>query len=526
MTHRRGFIVGAAAALSAPTISFAQKRSVLRFIPHADVAVLDPIAGASASTRNHALLVFDTLYGVDESNRARPQMVAGHTVEMDGLQWTMTLREGLRFHDGSSVLAKDVVSSIRRWWQRDNVGRILASVTDELSWVSDRMFRFRLKIPFPTLPDVLGKLASHAPVVMPDWLARTSAFSPVPEIVGSGPYRFVATEHVPGSKLVYEKFDGYQPRFGEETNVLAGAKIANFDRVEWSVMPEAETAAAALLRGEVDWWESPHPDYWPKLAANRDITLDAIDTFGTAGLLRFNFIHAPTNSVLVRRAALAAISQREVMMAVIGEEPSRWKSDVGFFLPGSTMASDVGLDAVREPPDRRAARKLLNESGYSGDPLVFLVPGDLDGLRAQGEVLADALRQVGFNIDMQITDWGTLLARASSRRPPDQGGWHLVGLATAGSALLNPLSNGYLRGDGPNATFGWPDIPQLEELRMAWLRTPDEADRVSLSREIQRVAFETVPYVPTGIFYLRVAYRKSITGVQRGMPLFYGVRRA
>lgn len=526
MTTRRGFLAGMASALSAPSIVRAQGTSVLKFVPQSDVAIIDPIMSVSYVTRNHALMIFDTLYGVDEGNRAQPQMVEGHLVEQDGLQWTMTLREGLRFHDGSPVLARDVVASLKRWWKRDNVGQVLAATTDELSAISDRALRFRLKLPFPMLPDALGKIGTNTAVIMPERLALTEATVQVTEMVGSGPYRFVAGERVPGDRLVYEKFAGYVPRQSGQTSALAGPKLAHFDRVEWRVMPDVATAASALQTGEVDWWEQPASDYWDLLAETKGVKLDLIDPFGSAGVIRFNFLQAPTSNVLLRRAALAAISQRDVMTAVIGEEPKRWKDKVGYFLPGTPMASATGLDAIKEPPDRGTARRLLKEAGYNGERLVYLVPGDIATIKAQGEVVTDALTKAGFNIDMQVMDWGTVLARANNRQAPDKGGWHLVGTFTAGVGLLNPSSNNFLRGSGASAIFGWSDIPRLEELRMAWFRAPDESSQAAICAEIQRVAFETLPYAPTGLYFQQTAYRSNLTGVQKGLPLFYGVRRA
>ncbi|AVO45759.1 ABC transporter substrate-binding protein [Phreatobacter cathodiphilus] len=525
MTTRRGFLAGMATALSIPAVGRAQGASVLKFAPQSDVAILDPIMSVSYVTRNHAFLIFDTLYGADENNRAQPQMVEGHRVERDGLEWTLTLREGLRFHDGSPVLARDVVASIQRWWKRDNVGQVLAGITDELSAVSDRAVRFRLKVPFPMLPDALGKFGTNNAVIMPERLARTEATVQVTEMVGSGPYRFLPQERVPGSRLVYEKFGGYVPRAGGQTSALAGPKVAHFDRVEWHVMPDVATAAAALQKGEIDWWEQPASDYWKLLAGNRNIKLDQIDTFGSAGVIRFNFLQAPTSNVLIRRAALAAISQRDVMTAVIGEEKDRWRDKVGFFLPGTPMASTVGIDALKEPPDPATARRLLAEAGYKGEPLVFLVPGDIATIKTQGEVVTDALQKAGFTIDMQVMDWGTVLARANNRQEASKGGWHLIGTFTAGVGLLNPSSNNFLRGSGTSAIFGWSDIPKLEELRSAWFRAPTVEAQAAICAEIQRVAFDTLPYAPTGLYFQQTAYRSNLTGVQKGLPLFYGVRR-
>lgn len=525
MATRRAFLAGMTSALCMPSIARAQGASVLRFAPQSDVAILDPIMSVSYVTRNHAMLIFDTLYGADEHNRAQPQMVEGHLVEQDGRQWTLTLREGLRFHDGSPVLARDVVASVKRWWKRDNVGQVLAALTDELSAVSDRAVRFRLKAPFPMLPDALGKFGTNNAVIMPERLALTEATVQVTEMTGSGPYRFVAGERVPGSRLVYEKFADYVPRQSGQTSALAGPKVAHFDRVEWVVMPDVATAASALQAGEIDWWEQPASDYWDLLASKGNVKLDLIDTFGSAGVIRFNFLQGPTSNARIRQAALAAISQKDVMTAVIGEDAKHWRDQVGYFLPGTPMASPANPDAQKEPPDRGLVKRLLKDGGYNGEPLVFLVPGDVASIKAQGEVVTDALKQAGFNIDMQLMDWGTVLARANNRQAPDKGGWHLVGTFTAGVGLLNPSSNNFLRGSGTSAIFGWSDIPRLEELRMDWFRAADEKAQAAICAEIQRVAYETVPYAPTGLYYQQTAYRSNLTGVQKGLPLFYGVRR-
>ena len=225
--HRRHFLAATAAALARPAIVRAAAATTLRFVPYADLALLDPILTTNYVTRTHALLVFDTLYGFDGQFRAQPQMVAGHTVEEGGKLWRLTLREGLRFHDGTPVLARDCVASIRRWAPRDSFGSALLAATDELSSPDDRTIQFRLNRPFPLLPEALGKTSSYVPVMMPARLAATPPTTAVPELVGSGPYRFDAAERVPGALAVYRRFDGYVPRPDGTVSFTAGPRIAH-----------------------------------------------------------------------------------------------------------------------------------------------------------------------------------------------------------------------------------------------------------------------------------------------------------
>jgi peptide/nickel transport system substrate-binding protein len=149
------------AAITAPRIGRAERPNKLVFVPTSDLGVLDPVVTGIRSTRNHAYLVFDTLYGIDTSWTAQPQMVEGHQVDEDGLLWTLTLREGLRFHDKEPVLARDVVASIRRFAARISFANALMAATEELSAPDNRTVRFRLKRPFPHLPEARRQRPRH-----------------------------------------------------------------------------------------------------------------------------------------------------------------------------------------------------------------------------------------------------------------------------------------------------------------------------------------------------------------------------
>ena len=239
---------------------------MLRFIPQSDLTVLDPVWTTAYVTRNHGFAVFDTLYGLDGRFRAQPQMVAGAVRSAEGTEWRLGLRPGLKFHDGTPVLARDCVASIKRWGVRDAFGQALLAATDELSAPDDATILFRLKRPFPLLPDALGKSATSMCPIMPERLALTDPYTAITEMVGSGPFRFVADERVVGARVVYERFARYVPRpGGGAADWTAGPKTALVDRVEWHVIPDPGIAAAALQAGEADWWEQPLPDLYPVL---------------------------------------------------------------------------------------------------------------------------------------------------------------------------------------------------------------------------------------------------------------------
>ena len=354
---RRSLIAGAASLLAAPSVRAAEA-SVLRFVPNTEPPVLDPVTNTAAQTRTHAFLVWDTLYGLDTEYEPQPQMLAGHTIEQGGKLWTLTLRPGLRFHDGTPVLARDVTASVRRWGAADGFGGAVLAATDELAEVDDRTIRFRMKAPFPLLAHALGKMSPNIAPIMPARLASAPANQPVKEIVGSGPFRFVASERVPGSRMVYERFDGYVPREDGPAGFTSGPKRVFFDRIEWSIMPEAATAAAALRAGEVDWVETPSPDLLPLLRGDPALMVSVNDTTGVMPVLRFNSIQPPFDKVAVRRAVFSAVSQAD-FLAAFSSDKGLQRSPVGAFCPGSPMDNDAGFNLLPTHPDIEAAKRAV-----------------------------------------------------------------------------------------------------------------------------------------------------------------------
>ena len=527
---RRTLLGAAAASVAAPALPAQavvapDRQRVLRFVPQSDLAVLDPIWTQAYVTRNHALMVFDTLYGLDDAYRPTPQMVQGHQVAQDGLQWDLTLRDGLLWHDGTPVLARDAVVSIRRWGARDSFGQTLLAVTDELSAPDDRTIRFRLKRPFPLLPDALGKAGSSICAIMPERLASTDPFKQVTEMVGSGPYRFVADERIAGARVVYARNERYLPRVDGTPSFTAGPKIAHFDRVEWVVIPDAATAAGALQSGEVDWWEAPTADLLPMLRSSGHVLTPTPDPVGYIGILRFNQLQPPFDNAALRRAVLAAVSQSDYMMAAIGDDPKSSRTGVGYFTPQSPMASTAGLEIFAEKPDLDRARQAVTDSGYHGEKVALLVPTDFPVLKALGDVGADLLKRIGLNVDYQASDWGTMLQRLAKMDPVDQGGWSAFHTFWSGLDMFNPAVNGSLRGNGKAAGRGWPTSPKLEEFRNSWLASADPAEQRRIAEAMQLQALQDVPYVPVGQMFAATAFRSDITDALRGFALFWNVRR-
>jgi peptide/nickel transport system substrate-binding protein len=279
------------------------------------------------------------------------------------------------------------------------------------------------------------------------------------------------------------------------------------------------TKVAALQSGEDDWWENPPPDLWPVLLANPDVVLATSDPLGNTGCLRFNHLHPPFDNVKMRQAVQMVASQADFMTAFVGD-PKYWETCPSFFTCGTPMASKTGSEALAGKRDYDAAKKLIAEAGYKGEKIILLDAVDQPLIHAEALVATDELKKLGLNVEVVASDWGTVVTRRASKKPPEEGGWNMFETGWVGADTLDPSLNVMLRTNGDKAWFGWPSDDKLEELRTQWLKASDSEARQEIAAKIQERAFEVVPYVPTGQYVQKTAYRKSIKGVVSAPAIF------
>jgi peptide/nickel transport system substrate-binding protein len=494
--------------LAAPA---AAQQKTLKFVPEADLRSLDPIWTTAYITRNHGYMVYDTLFSVNDKFEPQPQMLESYTVSADGLTYTFKLREGLKFHDGAPVKSADCIASIQRWAKRDAFGQKLDAVTDSWTAVDDRTFVLKLKQPFALTIQALSKPSSNVPFIMPERLAKTDPFQQVTDATGSGPFKFVKDEWVPGSKVVYVKNTDYVPR-KEPPSWASGGKIVKVDRVEWIYIPDSATAAAALNSGEVDWWQQVPPDLVPLLTKNKDIKVENTDPLGSMGIIRFNHLQPPFNNAKLRQAVLAVVNQEDYMLAIAGDAKNG-KLCPSFFTCGSPFSSTAGSEALTGERDFEKAKQLIKESGYNGEKIIVISATDQPIVHSQGLITTELLRKLGLNVELQASDWGTLITRRSSKEPVEKGGWSIFHTWWVGPDVATPATNAPMRGNGDKGWFGWSSDAKLEELRDAWFSGKDIAEQKKLAEEMQKVGWQVVPYVPTAQFIVPTAYRSNISGL-------------
>jgi peptide/nickel transport system substrate-binding protein len=510
------------AAVAAAMLSAASAEKVLRVVPHADLKNVDPIWTTAYITRNHGYMVYDTLFAVDEKGEVQPQMIGDYSLSDDGLTWTFTLRDGLKWHDGDPVTSADIIPSIKRWGQRDGMGQKLMDFTEVMTAVDDKTFTLKLKEPYGLVLDSLGKISSNTPFMMKKEYAETDAFTQVTEIVGSGPFKFVQDEWVPGSKVVYMKNEDYVPR-SEPASAAAGGKVVKVDRVEWIYIPDPATTMNALQNGEVDLWETPAVDMVPIMKTQENIVIEVIDPLGTQGWMRMNHLHAPFNNPKVRQALAMAVHQETYLQALVGD-PTLYKTCKAYFICDTPYDSTNGDKGYLEG-NIDAAMKILEAEGVVGHKVVLMQPTDIPVLNSASLVTAQLLRDLKFDVEVQAMDWSTLTSRRAEQKAVADGGWNIFHTYATGADAQSPIANIGVSGGGlERAWFGWPDSAEVEKLRDDFARETDGAKKKMIVETLQAKLFDVVPYVNYGQWFQPMAWRKGMTGVLVSpVPFFWNI---
>jgi peptide/nickel transport system substrate-binding protein len=516
----RRILLAGLAALALGGTAWAQgSNSVLRVIPSADVTELDPTRGANLVSRIYSQMVFETLFALDSTLTPRPMMLERSEASPDGLRWTFTLRPNLRFHNGAIVNARDVVASLERWMGNTSIGGQLRTRTAALEVVDDRTVSLTLKEPFGLVEFILAGPGAPIAAILPEADARRPVGTPLPNPIGSGPFRYVASERVAGHKAVFARFAEYQPR-SEPTDGLAGARIVKVDRVEWTVMPDAVTAANALVTGEADLWEQVTPDLAPFLA-QRGITVRRLASLPSVSFVRPNFQIPPFNDIRARQALALLLDQREMLDAIAGDRvPTR--TCFSFTVCDGPLSTEAGSQPYRTPNLDRA-RQLMREAGYNGEKLVMVATPQLPVIGQMAQVLEQRLKQIGVNVDIEMMDFAAMFPRIqTANKPIGQGGYHLFPYYAAGVFWFHPLTNLSLDVSCPASTWaGFPCDAEGERLRQAFLAAPPGPAQQAAFEAFHQRMWAFIPYVPTGQFDVTSAFRRNVQGVLNSYFIAY-----
>jgi peptide/nickel transport system substrate-binding protein len=504
-------------------VGSAHAETTLRVVMHSDLKIIDPIWTTAYIVRNHGYMIYDTLFAMDAKGEIKPQMVDKYEVSRDQLTYTLTLRDGLSWHDGKPVTSEDCLASIKRWAAKDSMGQKLMTFVKDIQVVNPKTFKIVLNEPTGLVLGALGKPSSNVPFMMPKRVAETDPNTQLSDPIGSGPFVFKKDDWKPGDKAVYVKFDKYKPR-PEPASGLAGGKVVKVDRVEWKWIPDHQTAMNALLAGEVDYLEAPPHDLLPVAKADPNVKLVDVNPLGNQFTFRFNTLHKPFDNAKVRQAVLYAFNQEDFLKAVVGD-PAYYKVCKAFFPCGSPMSSGKGLEGLLESNFEKS-KALLKEAGYDGTPIVLMHSTDLAVLTNLAPVAKSLLEKGGFKVDMVSMDWQTLVARRAKKDAPTAGGWHAFLTSWVAADILNPVMMGFMNASCEKAMFGWPCDKELESLRDQFARESNPAKQKAIAEAAQVREAHYPTHVPLGQWYLPSPVRKSVDGIiPAPVPVFWNITK-
>jgi len=497
----------------------------IKAVMHSDVKILDPIWTTAYIQRNFGYMVWDTLFAMDEKFDVKREMVEKYDVSADNLVWTFTLRDGLVWSDGKPVTSEDCIASIKRWAARDSMGQKMMGSVADFEKVDDKTFKMKMKEPYGLVLQSLGKPSSNVPFMMPKKTAETDPNTQIKieDVIGSGPFVFEAKEWKPGEKVVFTKSKTYKPR-AEPPSGLAGGKVVKVDRVEWIAMPDSQTQIGALQNGEIDMLEQPSTDLLPLLAKDKNIKLVDFNPLGNQYVMRFNSSQKPFDNAKIRHAVMVAFGQEDFLKATIGD-PKYYKVCKGVFICGTPLGSDEGMADVLNQ-NAAKAKELLKDAGYDGTPVVLLQSTDLQVLTNLAPVAKAQLEAAGFKVDMQSSDWQSVVARRVKKEPAAQGGWNLMLTSWVAADILNPVMAGFFNSSCDKAMFGWPCDETIEKYRDQFAKETDPAKQKQIAIDLQKYWVDHPTHVHLGQWYQPSALRTNIDGMMTApAPVFWNMTK-
>jgi peptide/nickel transport system substrate-binding protein len=359
---------------------------------------------------------------------------------------------------------------------------------------------------------------------MPKRIAETPPSEQIKEAIGSGPYVFKQDEFKPGERVVYVRNAKYVPR-KEAPSGTAGGKQVFVDRVEWVIIRDPQTQLNALKAGEIDMIEQPAAEQYATMRNTPGITLVNTTPSGATYGLRFNFLNPPFDNVLLRRAAMLALGQEQVLRTQVAS-PGLYRFCKSVYPCGTRYESDsTGIfTGVANPA---ASKKLLQEAGYKGQPILLMRPSDFAALAKAPLVIKQQLEAGGFVVDMQTMDWQTLLARRAKKEPASAGGWDAFVTFFSATDNQSPMTMLPMNARGAQGWVGWQDDPELEEIKKKFAAATTDAEKKKLADAAAMRSIETVTHVNLGQFNQPAAVRSNVNGfVPTGVLAMWNVKKA
>ncbi len=478
----------ASAGLTAP--AFAQSALDIAIVGEADT--FDPMV----STKDVVSIVtqhfVETLYTFDENWSVAPLLATAlPEISEDGKTYRIGIREGITFHDGSTMDSADVVASLNRWLEVASRGKGVADKIAGVEASSPYEVTIHMNEPYSPLVSLLA-FSNSAAVVYPEEIIGET----IAEVIGTGPYQIA--EHVPDQYLQLTRFDGYVSR-SEPASGASGERRQIADEIRFIPVPDANTRVEGLLSGQFDFADGLAAESYARIEASDVADPLLLRPFGWP-IFAINHKDGLLTDLNTRQALQAALPIDDMLFAAFGDD-NFFVVDGPLYPEGWAWRSDAGAEHYNQN-DPAKAGELLAAAGYDGTPLRILTSRQYEFHFKMAEVAKQALEQAGFAVQMDVVDWATL-----GQRRNDPALWDIY--ITHSPFLPEPaLTSMY----SSTSRLGWTH-PHKDELLAQFTTETDAAKRQELFAELQRIVFEDVGFIKIGGFNALMGHRQGLTGV-------------
>ena len=464
---------------------------------------LDAHATTAVITREIGINMFETLFALDAKYQPVPHLVDGHDVADGGKRYTLRLRKGVTFHNGKELTAADVVASLGRWGKMSSPGKAVFKNVEAVEAKNPGTVEIRLREPAASLLTNLAQV-DNAAVIYPKEVIEASGDGQLKEYVGTGPYRFV--EHKPDRHIKLARFDGYAPR-SEAANGLAGRRVAHVNELYFMPVPDYATRQAGITTGEYDYIQQVKPDQYERLKSTSGVDALVIKPYGWVTIVLNNKQGLMTDRRL-RQAIQAAVDVEPMMLAGLGHKDF-FRLDPGLFFPEQPWHSKAGA-ALYNQRDKDKAKRLLKDAGYGGQPVRWLVTTEYEHHYKPAVVAKSQLEEIGLKIDLQVSDWATVVQR---RGKPEL--WDAF--STAFVLVPEPSTATQVNCEWP----GWWCSAEKDQLLAQMVREADQKKRYAIWEKVQSAFYADAARIKIGDYFRLDAKRKDVQGYDPGPYLHF-----
>ncbi len=475
-----------------------KKGGVLRVGMIGEPPTLDGHTTTAVITREIAVNMFEGLFALDAKYQPMPLLAEGHEVLDGGKRYAIRLRKDVKFHNGKPLTSADVVASLKRWGALSSTGKATFKVVEAVEAKGPNAIEIRLKEPSGSLLTVLAQVDNAALIYSKDAI-DAAGDGQLKEFIGTGPFRFV--EHKPDRHIKLARFDGYAAR-GEPSSGLAGRRTAWVDEILFLPVPDYATRQAGMVTGEYDYIQQVKPDQYERLKSTPGVEPVAIKPYGWATIV-FNLKQGLMTDQKLRLAVQAALDVEPMMLAGLGHKDF-YRLDPSLFFQEQPWHSKTAAAAYNQR-DKDKARRLLKEAGYAGQPMRWIVTTEYEHHYKPAVVAKSQLEEVGFKIDLQVSDWATVVQR---RNKPEL--WDAF--STAFVFVPEPSTSAQVLCEWP----GWWCNPEKDQLLLAMGRELDFKKRYAMWEKVQAMFYAEAPRIKIGDYFRLDARRKDVMGYEPG----------